>query len=161
MKYQTLAAEYLLYESLWRLDYSKFRHSSKWNHFFLIVKTSHYMFAEFSVRPHRTKHENKSSIAEISSDIRVWCKHFLLIAKNKRYSRQCIMFSTSTLLYIFNVFLKLEMLVYCNTKQFLSSSFFKSDFMIGIYLIPIGFSNAHKVIFTRIKDHIIVIEPLL
>ena len=39
--------------------------------FFLIVKTSHYMFAEFSVRPHRTKHENKSSIAEISSDIRV------------------------------------------------------------------------------------------
>ena len=53
------------------------------------------------------------------------------------------------------------MLVYFNTKQFLSSSFFKSDFMIGKYLIFIDFSKAHEFTFTRIKDHIIVIEPVL
>ena len=59
------------------------------------------------------------------------------------------------------MFVEIEMLVYCNTKQFLSSSFFKSDLMIGKYLIFIGFSKAHEFTFTRIKDHIIVIEPVL
>ena len=52
------------------------------------------------------------------------------------------------------------MLVYYNTKQFLSSSFLKSDFMIGKYLIFIDFSKAHDFTFTRIKDHIIFIEPV-
>ena len=39
--------------------------------------------------------------------------------------------------------------------------FFKLDFMIGKYLIFIGFSKALEFLFTRIKDHIIVIEPVL
>ena len=56
---------------------------------------------------------------------------------------------------------EVEMLVYCNIKQFLSSSFFKSDFMIDKYLNFISFSKAHEFRFTRIKDHVIVIEPVL
>ena len=59
------------------------------------------------------------------------------------------------------MFVETEMLVYCNTKQFLISSFFNPDFMIGEYLIFIGFSKVHEFEFTRIKDHIIVIEPVL
>ena len=41
------------------------------------------------------------------------------------------------------MFVEIEMLVFCNTKQFFSSSFFKLDFMIGKNLIFIGFSKAH------------------
>ena len=58
------------------------------------------------------------------------------------------------------MFAGVEMLVYYNTKQFLSSSFLKSDFMIGKYLIFIDFSKAHGFTFTRIKDHVIFIEPV-
>ena len=59
------------------------------------------------------------------------------------------------------MFVKIEMLVCCNTKQFLSSGFFKSDLIIGKYLILIGFSKAHEFTVTRVQDHIIVIEPVL
>ena len=58
------------------------------------------------------------------------------------------------------MFVEAEMLVYWNTKQFLSSCVFKSYFIIGKYLIFIGFSEAHESVFTRIKDHIILIEPV-
>ena len=58
------------------------------------------------------------------------------------------------------MFAGVEMLVYYNTKQFLSSSFLKSDFMIGKYLIFTDFSKAHDFTFTRIKDHVIFIEPV-
>ena len=59
------------------------------------------------------------------------------------------------------MFVETEMLLYCNIKQFFSSSFFKSDFMIGKYLIFIGFTKAQEFTVTRIKDHVIVIEPVL
>ena len=65
------------------------------------------------------------------------------------------------LAYICLMFVEIEMLVYCNTEQFLSSSFFKSEFMIGKYLIFIGFCKAHEFTVTRIEDHNIVIEPVV
>ena len=48
------------------------------------------------------------------------------------------------------MFVEVDMLVY-----------FKLDFMLGKYLIFIGFSKAHEFIFARIKDHVIIIEPVL
>ena len=33
--------------------------------------------------------------------------------------------------------------------------------MIGKYLIFISFSKAHELTFTRIKDHLIAIEPVM
>ena len=43
--------------------------------------------------------------------------------------------------------IEVEMLVYCNAKEFLRSSFFKLDFIIGKYLFPTGFPKAHEFTF--------------
>ena len=63
----------------------------------------------------------------MSTDERVWHKIFLLLVKMARRSWQCIKFSASTFAYICCMFVEVEMFIYCNPKQFLSSSFFKSN----------------------------------
>ena len=55
------------------------------------------------------------------------------------------------------MFVEVEMLVHCNTKQVFSSSFFKLDFMIGKYLIFTDFFKAHEFTFTLT----IALEPVL
>ena len=58
------------------------------------------------------------------------------------------------------MFVEGEMLIYRNDKQFLGSSFLKSNFNIGKYLISFGFSKVHDFTFIRINIHAIDIEPV-
>ena len=108
-------------------------------------------FVDFSVRSNRSKHPNQRTMTGLSTDERICHKLFLLIAKKTRHSRHWIKWPTSSLAYICFTFIAFQMLVCCNTKQFLNSNVFKSDYMIGKYLILVRFSEAHECTFKKIK----------
>ena len=116
-KSQSLAGEYFFYSCWLSLGCPKVCHNLKYNHFKTVLYTSHVVSWNWW----------KSLIEPI-----------LLISKKKRHSRQCIKFCTGTLTYICYMFVEIEMLVYCNAKQFLVAAFLTQDFTISQYLVSTG-----------------------
>ena len=49
----------------------KIRHSLRYNHFDIIVKSSHEAYINFFIRINRTKYPNKKTVTEMSTDERL------------------------------------------------------------------------------------------